>query len=319
MAAISQSACGKAILLGEHAVVHGQPAIAIPLSNQRVTVRVEPQIIAPTGKIRVISPGLNLDDDLANMPGDHPVYQAVKLTLAELGIIQTPSCTLHITSTLPFSSGLGSSAALAIATTRALSGFLGHPLDRETINRIAFECETHVHGKPSGIDNTVITYEKAILFQKGQSIKFLQLGGKFRFVLADSGVRKSTKETVAQLAKELSENPGKIQPELEKIGQLVLEGKQALLDGNVENLAQAINGNQAVLKRLGLSCPEVDNLVDIALGAGALAAKLTGGGKGGHILALVDEKSLQNVLTALKEASGEKAFFTILEPAELSE
>lgn len=316
MPTISQSACGKAILLGEHAVVHSQPAIAIPLSNKRVKVRIEPQILAPTGKIRVISPVLDIEQDLDTLPDNHPVFQAVHLTLAELNVCQTPSCSLHISSTLPISSGLGSSAALAVATTRALSEFLGHPLDHDTVNRIAFECETHVHGKPSGVDNTVITYEKPILFQKGKNIEFVEPGRTFFFVLADSGVSKLTLTSVSGLAQLLEDNPARIQPKLEEIGQLTIEGKRALFDGDIQSLATAINRNQEILKTLELSCPELDLLVEKAMKAGALAAKLTGGGKGGHMLALVDEVSLQPVLAKLQEVSGGKAFSTILNPQE---
>lgn len=316
MPAISRSACGKAILLGEHAVVHAQPAIAIPLSGKRVKVSVEPQILAPTGKIRVISPVLDLNRDLDTLPENHPVFQAVLLTLAELNILQTPNCTLHISSTLPISSGLGSSASLAVATTRALSEFLGHPLDSKTVNKIAFKCETYVHGKPSGIDNTVVTYEKPIIFQKGKDIEFIESGRSFFFVLADSGVNKSTKETVASLAQQLEDSPTQIQPMLEEIGQLTLQGKQALHDGDVTSLAEAINRNQEILAELDLSCPELNFLIEKAMEAGALAAKLTGGGKGGHMLALVEENSLEPVLASLQEASTGKAFSTILKPEE---
>ena len=316
MPAISRSACGKAILLGEHAVVHNQPAIAIPLSSKRIKVTVEPRILAPTGKIRVFSPLLDLDHDLTTLPENHPVFQAVRLTLSELNILQTPSCTLHITSTLPISSGLGSSAALAVATTRALSEFLGHPLDLETVNRIAFECETYVHGKPSGIDNTVVTYEKPILFQKGKKVEIFQPGKTFFFVLADSGVYKSTWATVASLAKDLEKEPARIQPKLEEIGQLSVQGKQALLDGDTSSLAAAINRNQSILEELDLSCTELDLLIEKSMESGALAAKLTGGGKGGHMLAFVEEDSLQPLLEILQELSGGKAFYTSLEPEE---
>lgn len=316
MPAISRSACGKAILLGEHAVVHNQPAIAIPLSSKRVKVTVESHILAPTGKIRVFSPLLDLDHDLTTLPENHPVFQAVRRTLSELNILQTPSCTLHITSTLPISSGLGSSAALAVATTRALSEFLGHLLDLETVNKIAFECETYVHGKPSGIDNTVVTYEKPILFQKGKKIEIFQPRKTFFFVLADSGVYKSTWATVASLAKDLEREPGRIQPKLEEIGQLTLQGKQALLDGDISSLAAAINHNQSILEALELSCPELDLLIAKSREAGTLAAKLTGGGRGGHMLALVEKNLLQPVLETLQELSGGKAFYTSLEPEE---
>lgn len=318
MAAISQSACGKAILLGEHAVVHNQPAIAIPLSRQRVKVSVEPQIIAPTGKIRVIAPLLGFDVDVASLPENHPIFQAVRLTLAEVGALQTPSCNLRISSTLPFSSGLGSSAALAVAITRALSEFLGHPLDPNAVNKIAFESEVYVHGKPSGIDNTVVTYEKPILFQKGKEIEFIEPAKTFFFVLADSGVHKSTWNTVANVARQLEENPARIQPMLEEIGQLALQGKLALLDGDTASLAKAINQNQEILDELDLSCPELDFLIEKAIKAGALASKLTGGGKGGHMLALVEEDSLESVLETLQTVSDRKAFATKLEPGNKS-
>ena len=316
MPAINRSACGKAILLGEHAVVHAQPAIAIPLSSKRVKVSVEPQIIAPTGKIRVIAQLLHLDQDFASLPENHPVFQSVRLTLAELKALQTPSCNLHISSTLPFSSGLGSSAALAVAITRALSEFLGHPLDLETVNKIAFKCETYVHGNPSGIDNTVITYEKPLLFQKGKTMQTIQPGRSFSFVLADSGIRKSTWMTVARLGKDLEDGPAWVQPKLEEIGGLAIQGMQALLDGDTISLAQAINRNQSILEALDLSCPELDILIKKALEAGALAAKLTGSGKGGHMLALVEEDSLHSVLDTLQKASGAKAFYTSLDPEE---
>ncbi len=316
MPAISRSACGKAILLGEHAVVHSQPAIAIPLSSKRVKVSIEPQILAPAGKILVIAPLLDLNQDLDTLSQNHPVFMSVMLTLAELSILQTPSCTLHISSTLPISSGLGSSAALAVATTRALSEFLGHPLDTETVNKIAFECETHVHGKPSGIDNTVVTFEKPILYQKGKEIELFQPGKSFFFVLADSGVHKSTWMTVARLGQDLANDPTRIQPKLEEIGLLALQGKRALVDGDMDSLANAINRNQSILAALDLSCPELDLLIENALEYGALAAKLTGGGKGGHMLALVDEDSLQPVLARLQEVSAGKAFYTILNPEE---
>ncbi len=314
MPAISQSACGKAILLGEHAVVHSQPAIAIPLSSKRVKVSIEPQILAPMGKIRVKSSVLDLDQDIFTLPENHPVFQSVRLTLAELNISQTPSCTLHINATLPISSGLGSSAALAVAVTRALSEFLGHPFDPETVNKIAFDCETYVHGSPSGIDNTVVTYEKPILFQKEINIEIIEPGRTFIFVLADSGVRKSTWKTVGRLSQELEDDPARIQPKLEEIGHLTIQGKQALLDGDLENLATAINRNHEILKTLDLSCPELDILIEKAMNAGSLAAKLTGGGKGGHMLALVEEDSLQAVLNTLQEISGGKAFYTTLNP-----
>ena len=310
MPVISQSASGKAILLGEHAVVYGQPAIAIPISSRRLTVRIEPNILGPSGKLRIIAPMLDLDQDFFALPESHPIYQAISLTLKELGIEQIPACTLHISSNLTVSSGLGFSAALAVAIIKTLSEFLGHPFDLETVNRLAFICETFVHGHPSGIDNTTVTYEKPILFQKGSEPTILKPSKDLHFVLADSGIRKSTYDTVAQLREEFTQNPDFVQSRIEKIGNLVKKASPNLTDVNRALQAELINRNQEILRELNLSCPELDRLINLALAHGALAAKLTGGGKGGHMLALVEESLIENVYSALNQASGGKAFRT---------
>jgi len=312
MPAMNQSACGKAILLGEHAVVHGEGAIAIPLSNKRVKVHVEPKILAPDSKIHVIAPDLDINQELSDLPKQNPIFQAVRLTLSELNITQTPSCKLLVTSTLAFSSGLGSSAALAVATTKALSEFLGHPLTVETVNRIAYECETYIHGNPSGIDNTVVSYEKPLYFQKSQGFEFLHPGGTFNFVLADSGTSKSTQESVASVAQQLVERPMEGQAILTQIGQVVEQGKQAFLDGDTKTLAIAMNHNQQLLAALDLSSPGLDQLIKTAREAGALAAKLTGGGRGGHMLALVEDSKLPLVYESLQQASSDRAFIAIV-------
>ena len=310
MPAINQSACGKAILLGEHAVVHGEGAIAIPLSSRRIKVRVEPKILTPDSKIQVIAPDLGINQEYTDLPEQHPVFQAVRLTLIELNITQTPSCTLLVTSTLSFGSGLGSSAALAVATIRALSEFLGHPLPTNTVNRIAYECETYIHGNPSGIDNTVVSNEKPLYFQKSQGFEFLSAGRAFNFILADSGISKSTRESVASVAGQLAESPIEVQSKLTQIGQVVEQGKQAFLNGDIMGLAAAMNQNQQLLTAIDLSCPELDQLIKTALEAGALAAKLTGGGRGGHMLALVEDSKLPLVYESLQQASSGRAFTT---------
>ncbi|HZK17278.1 MAG TPA: hypothetical protein VFC66_03450, partial [Anaerolineaceae bacterium] len=130
----------------------------------------------------------------------------------------------------------------------------------------------------------------------------------------DSGVSKSTHQTVAGLARDLTDDFETIQPKLEQIGLLVIQGKQALLQGNTDSLADAINRNQALLSDLNLSCPELDLLIREAMRAGALAAKLTGGGRGGHMLALVEDDKIEPVLEALQKVLGSNPFFTIVKP-----
>lgn len=312
MPALTSSACGKFILCGEHAVVHGQPAIALPLSSRRINLRAEPLILGPSGKIVLSFPSLGLDAEINDLPENHPIYHAVFETLKVLGITQKPSCKLHFNANLPIGSGLGSSAAMAVATIRGLSAFLGHPLDEQTVNQLAYECEKQVHINPSGIDNTVISYEKPLFFQRGKEPEFIQTAKDLHFILADTGIQKSTRENVAGLAKFREENPDFVKPRLEEIGNLARTARKALLSGDDILLAHCVNRNQKLLRDLELSCPELEQLISMAMDAGALAAKLTGGGKGGHMLALVEADKSNIVLERMTQKGALNAFITIV-------
>ena len=312
MPALTSSACGKFILCGEHAVVHGQPAIALPLSSRRINLRVEPSILGPSGKILLSFPALGLDTEIDDLPENHPIFHAVFETLQVLGIAQKPSCKLHFNANLPIGSGLGSSAAMAVATIRGLSAFLGHPLDDLTVNQLAYECEKQVHANPSGINNTVITYEKALWFQRGKEPEFIQTEIDLHFILADTGIQKSTRENVARLAQFREKNPDFVNPRIEEIGDLAKEARKALLYGDESVLAKCVNRNQELLRDLELSCPELEQLISIVLDSGALAAKLTGGGKGGHMLALVEADQSKIVLEKINQKGALNAFLTIV-------
>lgn len=314
MPAISSSACGKFILTGEHAVVYGEPAIALPLTSRRIHVRVEASIMGQAGEISVAFPALGLDTKLDLLPDKNPIYRAIIETLNKLGIDQRPSCKLHYNTQLPIGAGLGSSAAMAVATIRGLSAFLGHPLDDTTVNQLAYECEKTVHNNPSGIDNTVITYERPVFFQRGKEISFLQPKNAFHFILADSGVQKSTHESVAQLAAFRDAKPAFVLPRITEIGELSQMAQSALLSGNEAELALAINRNQVMLRELELSCPELDHLISLAQDSGALAAKLTGGGKGGYMFALVEGEKANLVLEKMTEQGAINAFQTVVGP-----
>ena len=312
MPVISSSACAKLILLGEHAVVYGQPALAIPFSGLKVRCVVEPWINAPTGTLHIKARELQLNQPLQALPEDNFLRKAVELVLAELGVSQTPTCKLTIYSDIPISAGLGASAAIAVATMRALSAFLGHPLDKETLNRLAFETERLMHGSPSGIDNTVIVYEQPILFRKGEPIEFVYPSKTLHFLIADSGIKKATADTVAYLARQRERNPQLIEAALAEIGNIALFGKKAFEQGDLSALGEAMNANQALLAQLDLSCEALDQLIIAARQAGALGAKLTGGGKGGNMLALVTPETQEAVRKALLSAGAVNIYQTDL-------
>ena len=312
MPVISSSACAKLILLGEHAVVYGQPALAIPFSGLKVRCVIEPWINGPTGTLQIKARELQLNHPLQVLPEDNFLRKAVELVLAELGVSQTPTCKLTIYSDIPISAGLGASAAIAVATMRALSAFLGHPLEKETLNRLAFETERLMHGNPSGIDNTVVVYEQPILFRKGELIEFVNPSKNLHFLIADSGIKKATADTVAYLAQQRKRNPQFIEAALAEIGRIALFGRKAFEQGDLSALGDAMNANQALLAQLDLSCEALEKLIVAARQAGALGAKLTGGGKGGNMLALVTPETQEAVRKALLSAGAVSIYQTNL-------
>jgi mevalonate kinase len=312
MPAIAASACAKLILLGEHAVVYGEPALAIPFSGLRARAAVEAWIGAPSGRIHVFARELDLDDEWSALPENNLIRSALSLVLTELEIERLPTCKLQLNCEIPISGGLGASAALAVAVMRAFSAFLGHPLNTERLNALAYKSETLMHGTPSGIDNTVVVYEQPIIFARDRGFAVIRPAGDLHFLVADSGVKKATAQTVSQLAQDYTQNPGGIGPILRDIGQLSMEGVYALNQGDLPALGEALNANQELLSRLNLSCPELDALVFAARKAGALGAKLTGGGKGGHMLALVQPEALDQVRAALLQAGAPHVYQTLL-------
>ncbi len=157
------------------------------------------------------------------------------------------------------------------------------------VNEIAFEIETIQHGTPSGIDNTVVTYNKLVYFIKGFSPTFLQVKKPFTLVVADTGIRSVTKDTVAEVKIKKAANPSVVNKIIEEIGALAIRAKVNLEDGNLVTLGELMSENHALLQQLGVSGEELDHLVVTAVNNGAFGAKLCGSGKGGNIVALVDE------------------------------
>lgn len=315
MPATTATACGKLILLGEHAVVYHSPAIAIPLSSLRVRATIEPAIGQPQGKLRIRAAFLGVDHNLADLGKDHFLSHTLELLFSFLGLQQTPTCHITLTSELPIAAGLGSSAAIAIALLRAMSAFLGHPLSLQDLNALAYQSEQAVHGRPSGIDNTVITHEEPVYYQWDEELEFIHPRIELRFVVADTGIRKSTLQSTSQLAQDLAADPDTIQPQLDAISELVKRGKRAFLSGDINTLGEIMNANQEHLSALRLSCPELDALILAAKEAGALGAKFTGGGMGGHMLALVTPETEAAVTQALIAAGSPYVFGTHLNPA----
>lgn len=306
------SAPGKAILLGEHAVVYGKPAIAIPVSQLRVEATVE-AFRCPDNQIWIDSPVIRLYKNARDLPYEHPLREAVDLTLQECEKKTFPGMMIRINSSLPIGGGMGSGAAVSCALIRALSaGIDGHPLPPETVNRLAFEVEKIHHGNPSGVDNTVITYEQPIYFKRNAPLVKVTVGGPIHLVIADTGINSATSTMVSGVRKRFEQNKEAYQQKFDSIEKLVDSAHKAIESGDIARLAETMNENHRLLQELEVSSFSLDRLVKTALTSGALAAKLIGAGGGGNMIALCTADTTKAVRQALHGAGAVRVFSFIL-------
>jgi mevalonate kinase len=314
MAAISRSAPGKLILSGEHAVVYQQPAIAIPLKQIHTTISILALPRTVKGAIRMIAPQISLDTDLTALPETHPLRRSIDLIQEFHKLDHFPACEIHISSNIPVGSGLGSSASSSVSLIRALSDFIGHPLNDDAVNQLAFEMEKIHHGNPSGIDNTVVTFGKPIYFIRNQPIEFIKTVNPLEFLIANTGIKASTVQAVTRVKTLREKNPHKYDPLFTEIGIITNNIRTGLLTGDIEKIGRLLTENHRYLQEISVSCPELDRLVEAALKAGAFGAKLTGGGLGGNMLALVNLTEKDNVEKSLLEAGATSVLHATLSP-----
>jgi mevalonate kinase len=278
----SASAPGKVILFGEHAVVYGQPALAVPLSDVRAYATVRPG----PARDRLAIVAANLARTLVvrseAAPDEHALVIAVRLLMTELDS-PIPGFQIVLNSTIPIASGLGSGAASTTAVLRALSAALERPLVPAALNELVFEIEKLHHGTPSGIDNTVIVYEQPVFFVRGQPIATFAVGGRVDLLVADTGIASPTHLAVGDVRRLYETEPHRVLPLIERIGGVAIAAREALAVGDGAALGSLARENHELLRNLTVSSPELDRLVEVAEAAGAYGAKLSGGGRGaGH-------------------------------------
>jgi mevalonate kinase len=312
MPAFTASAPGKVILFGEHAVVYGRPAIAAPVAQVRARAILNADVRGAPGTMRIQAPDIGLDASLADLSADQPLAAAVHAVLAALKISRLPACTLRITSTIPVASGLGSGAAVSVATIRALSAFLGFSLPDEKVSELAFEVEKLHHGTPSGIDNTVITYAMPVYFVGGQPIETLRVARQFTIVIGDTGVSSPTGIAVGDVRHAWQEDRVRYESLFDSTGQIARQARLAIESGHPEALGPLMDANHEQLQDIGVSSIELDHLVSAARQAGALGAKLSGGGRGGNMIALSTQENASSIAQALVDAGAKRTIATIV-------
>jgi len=304
----TSTASGKIILFGEHAVVYARPAIAVPVSHVRATATVTD---APPGSgCRLIAQDIGQDVGLADAPADDPLALILRLALAEAGIAHEPDWRIVLTSEIPIASGLGSGAAISSALVRAVLTHAGQSAPPETVSRLVYRSEELFHGTPSGIDNTVIAYERPVWFVKGRPPETFPVAHPFTLAIADSGIPSPTKESVGDVRRAWEDDPATYESIFHRMADIVHGARRAIRDGNFAALGLLMNANQQRLEEIGVSSPALETLIQAARDAGAQGAKLSGGGRGGNVIALVDAQSTGPVQAALLAAGAKRVILT---------
>ena len=291
---------GKAILFGEHAVVYGQPAIAVPIGKVRACAVVS-QARGGTG-IVLSAPDLKRTYPLSQAAPDDPLRAIVSNTLAHLGVTGHPDLTVTVTSTIPIARGMGSGTAISVSIVRALAAHFGATLSDAEVSALTFEAEKIYHGTPSGVDNTVVTYQKPVYFVKGQLVETLTVKTPFLLIVADTGIASPTHVAVGDVGRKWQCDREECEAIFDRIGAIARAARQAIELGQPAELGPLMNDNQALLQSLGVSSPELDRLIEVAVGAGAAGAKLSGAGRGGNIIALAPGTSVSAVEKSLLAA-----------------
>ena len=298
---------GKIILFGEHAVVYGRPALAVPVTQVQVEVDVRD---AARAGVWIDAPDVDLHAELNTLPSDHPVAAVIHNLFFLLRVAPFPDLEIKISSSIPVASGLGSGAAVTVALSRALAAHLGDSMSDEDVNAFAYEIEKLHHGTPSGIDNTVITYARPVYFVRGQPIEVFTVGKPFTILIADTGIAAPTRESVGDVRRLWSDNKSRWETIFDRVAEVSFTARRAIEAGKWQVLGELMDENHALLQKLTVSSPALDRLVEAARDAGALGAKLSGGGRGGNMIALVTAETAERVASALRQAGARNTIVT---------
>jgi mevalonate kinase len=191
-----------------------------------------------------------------------------------------------------------------------LASYFNHALTDDEVNGFAYEIEKLHHGTPSGIDNTVITYASPVYFIKGHPIETFRVGRPFTVVIGDTGIRAPTKESVGDVRKLWEADRPQWERVFDQVGEIAQTARRLIEGGNTNQLGQLMNQNHALLQEMTVSSTELDELVEAAQQAGALGAKLSGGGRGGNMIALAPPELADEISRSLQQAGAQRIIIT---------
>ncbi|RLF92313.1 mevalonate kinase [Thermococci archaeon] len=300
---------GKAIVFNEHFVVYGVPAIVSAIGKYTIA------------KVKTIDePGWRLNDNRKATPNykEEKIEQqkdSINRILKKMDIdLSKNGIEITLDGTLYCASGIGASAASCVAIARALSNHYNMDLSDEEINSIAYEGEKAYHGSPSGIDNTASTFGGLIWFEKSENniMDRISLQNPVEIVMGNTGKVADTAAAVAGVRERREKNPEKYKEIFARAENIAYLAKDAFQNEDYQELGKLMNENHKLLQQIEVSSKELDFLVKLARDAGALGAKLTGGGLGGNIIALTPGKDLQERVANAIEKEGFQTLKTVI-------
>ncbi len=285
---ITCSAPGKVYLFGEHAVVYGENAIccAIELRTKVHAEKAEDVIIESV----LGTTGMDIEV--------HPYVCHVLKKMQQFADIK--GIRFKIESELPVGSGLGSSAAVTVASIEALNQLYGCGLSLEDIAGLGHEIEKTVQGNASPTDTYVSTMGGVVMIPQRKKLKTI----KCPIVVGNTHKFSSTKELVANVAKLRNEFPDIIDPILSDIGRMSLLAEKSVNEKDYKTIGKLMNVNQGLLDAIGVGSAELSSLVYAARNSGAICAKITGAGGGGCMIALAEDNNASDIVNAIEDVGG---------------
>ena len=311
----SGSASGKVILVGEHAVVYGVPAIAVGI-DRGARARSKPLAEGPSRLSLVVKGGAPVR--VVEGEGDEPIAQAFRAVLASVREAHAIGAVdVEVETDLPAGAGLGCSAALGVAIARSLAD-----LDDEGAQRHATAWERVFHGNPSGIDAAVAALGGALVFSRdesGSAIAPLEVEAPLVLAIGHSGLASSTRSMVESVARQRQRRPDLVKKTFDGIDAIVRNARLAIEAGDVSALGKLLDMNQMLLAGLLLSTQEIEAMCAAARAEGALGAKLTGAGGGGCVVALAESRAAAERIVAAWAREGFEGFVSEVAATERRE